>query len=211
METAKKHQWLEWAQQIQAIAQNGLTYSQNEFDIERYHQLRAIAAQIMVTDFNFEHSDILKEFNSQVGYATPKVDVRAIVFESDKILLVKEKEDGCWALPGGWADVGVSPSECAVKEVYEESGYHVRVIKLLGVYDRNHIRHDYPPLVHHVYKLFFQCELIGGKPMKSIETTEIAFFGEQEIPNLSLTRIVPSQITRMFEHHRNPNMPTDFD
>jgi ADP-ribose pyrophosphatase YjhB (NUDIX family) len=211
METAKKYQWLEWAQQIQAIAQNGLTYSQNEFDIERYHQLRAIAAQIMVADFNFEYNDILKEFNSQVGYATPKVDIRAAVFDADRILLVKEKADGCWALPGGWADVGVSPSECAVKEVYEESGYHVRVVKLLGVYDRNHLRHDYPPLVEHVYKLFFHCELIGGIPTTSIETTEIAFFGEQEIPNLSLTRIVPSQINRMFEHYRDRNMETDFD
>jgi ADP-ribose pyrophosphatase YjhB (NUDIX family) len=211
METAKKHQWLEWAQQIQAIAQNGLTYSQNEFDIERYHQLRAIAAQIMVADFNFEYSHILKEFNSQVGYATPKVDIRAAVFDADRILLVKEKADGCWALPGGWADVGVSPSECAVKEVYEESGYHVRVVKLLGVYDRNHPRHDYPPLVEHVYKLFFHCELIGGMPTTSIETTEIAFFGEREIPNLSLTRIVPSQINRMFEHYRDRKMPTDFD
>jgi ADP-ribose pyrophosphatase YjhB (NUDIX family) len=153
----------------------------------------------MVADYNFEYSDILKEFNSQVGYATPKVDIRAAVFDADRILLVKEKADGCWALPGGWADVGVSPSECAVKEVYEESGY------------RNHPRHDYPPLVEHVYKLFFHCELIGGIPTASIETTEIAFFGEQEIPNLSLTRIVPSQIHRIFEHYRDRNMQTDFD
>jgi ADP-ribose pyrophosphatase YjhB (NUDIX family) len=202
MEYIKKHQGLEWAQQIQAIAQNGLAYSQNEFDIERYHQLRAIAAQMMVTGFNFEASQILGEFNRQVGYATPKIDVRAAVFDADKILLVQEKEDGCWTLPGGWADVGVSPSECAVKEVYEESGYHVQIVKLLAVYDRNHIRHDHPPLVHHVYKIFFQCELIGGTPTESIETTDIAFFGEQEIPQLSLTRIVPSQITRMFEHRQ---------
>jgi ADP-ribose pyrophosphatase YjhB (NUDIX family) len=211
MEYTKKNQGLEWAQQVQAIAQNGLAYSQNEFDIERYHQLRAIAAQMMVTGFNFEASQILGEFNRQVGYATPKIDVRAAVFDADKILLVQEKEDGCWTLPGGWADVGVSPSECAVKEVYEESGYHVRIVKLLAVYDRNHIRHDHPPLVHHVYKIFFQCELIGGTPTGSIETTDIAFFGEQEIPQLSSTRIVPSQITRMFEHYRNPNMRTDFD
>jgi ADP-ribose pyrophosphatase YjhB (NUDIX family) len=207
----KDHQWLEWAQQLQAIAQNGLTYCKNEFDIERYHQLRVIAAQIMATGFNFDPNQILEEFNNQVGYDTPKVDVRAAVFDSDKILLVKEKEDGCWALPGGWADVGVSAGECAVKEVFEESGYHVRAVKLLGVYDRNHIRHEYPPLVHHVYKLFFHCELIGGMPTKSIETTDIAFFGEQEIPQLSLTRITPSQITRIFEHYHNPNLPTDFD
>jgi ADP-ribose pyrophosphatase YjhB (NUDIX family) len=207
----KDRQWLDWAQQLQAIAQNGLAYCKNDFDIERYHQLRVIAAQIMATGFDFDPDRVFEEFSSQVGYATPKVDVRAAVFESDKILLVQEKEDGCWTLPGGWADIGVSPSECAVKEVYEESGYHVRVVKLLAIYDRNHIRHEHPPLVHHVYKLFFQCESIGGTPTQSIETTDIAFFGEQEIPDLSLTRVVPSQITRMFEHYHNPNMQTDFD
>lgn len=211
METVKKYEWLEWAQQLQAIAQNGLTYSQNPFDIERYQQLRAVAAQIMATGYNYEPSHILEKFNSEVGYATPKVDVRAAVFDSDKILLIKEKEDDCWALPGGWADVGASPSESVVKEVYEESGYHARVVKLLAVYDRNHIRHGHPPMMHHVYKLFFQCELVGGTPTQSIETTDAAFFGEQEIPKLSLTRIVPSQITRMFEHYRNSNMQTDFD
>jgi ADP-ribose pyrophosphatase YjhB (NUDIX family) len=207
----KDCQWLDWAQQLQAIAQNGLAYCKNDFDIERYHQLRVIAAQIMATGFDFDPNHVFEEFSSQVGYATPKIDVRAAVFEADKILLVQEKEDGCWTLPGGWADIGVSPSECAVKEVHEESGYHVRVVKLLAIYDRNHIRHEHPPLLHHVYKLFFQCESIGGTPTQSIETTDIAFFGEQEIPDLSLTRIVPSQITRMFEHYRNPNMPTDFD
>jgi ADP-ribose pyrophosphatase YjhB (NUDIX family) len=207
----KERQWLEWAQQLQAIAQNGLAYCKNDFDIERYHQLRVIAAQIVATGFDFDPSDVLEEFSSQVGYATPKVDVRAAVFESDKILLVQEKEDGCWTLPGGWADIGVSAGECVVKEVFEESGYHVRATKILGVYDRNHSRHGYPPLVHHVYKLCFQCELIGGMPTKSIETTDIAFFGEQEIPQLSLTRIMPSQIARIFEHYHNPNMQTDFD
>ncbi len=210
MEAIDTNQWIEWAQQLQAIAQNGLAYSQNPFDIERYQNLRVIAAQIMATSFN-EPSHILEKFNSEIGYATPKVDVRAAVFDGDKILLVKEKEDCCWALPGGWADVGVSPSESAIKEIYEESGYHARVVKLLAVCDRNHIRHQHPPLVHHVYKLFFQCELIGGTPKESIETIDVAFFGEQEIPELSLTRVVPSQITRMFEHYRNPNMQTDFD
>ena len=187
-------QWLEWAQQLQAIAQNGLAYCKNDFDIERYHQLRVIAAQIMATGFDFDPNHVLEEFSSQVGYATPKVDVRAAVFEADKILLVQEKEDGCWTLPGGWADIGVSAGECVVKEVFEESGYHVRATKILGVYDRNHTRYGYPPLVHHVYKLCFQCELIGGMPTTSIETTDIAFFEEQKIPQLSLTRIMPSQI-----------------
>ncbi|MBD2447552.1 NUDIX hydrolase [Nostoc sp. FACHB-152] len=205
------HKWLEWGQKLQAIAQIGLTYNNNPYDIERYQQVRQIAAEILSTYSNVETSYILDLFSGEVGYATPKVDVRAAVFQSDKILLVKEKEDGCWTLPGGWADIGDSPSEAIVREVYEESGYQTRVVKLVAVYDRNHIRHGHPPLAHHVYKLFFQCELIGGMPKASYETEEVAFFGEQEIPNLSLTRVVPSQITQLFEYYRDPNKPTDFD
>ncbi|NMG05433.1 NUDIX hydrolase [Brasilonema sp. UFV-L1] len=205
------YEWLEWAQQLQAIAQNGLTYSENPFDLERYQQLRQIAAQIMATHSNTEFSYILDLFNSQVGYATPKVDVRAAVFHFDKILLVQEKEDRCWTLPGGWADIGESPSQAIVREVYEESGYHTQVVKLLAVYDRNHSRHGHPPMAHHVYKLFFLCELMGGMPTRSLETEDVAFFGELEIPKLSLTRVVPSQMTRLFEHYRNPNLQTDFD
>lgn len=210
-ESEKNHQWLEWAQKLQAIAQNGLTYNQNPFDRERYQQVRQIAAEIISTYSHIEASYILDLFNGEVGYATPKVDVRAAVFDSDKILLVKEKEDGYWTLPGGWVDVGESPSDAIVREVYEESGYQTQVVKLLAVYDRNHARHGHPPMAHHVYKLFFQCELTGGMPKASIETEEIGFFREQEIPNLSLTRVVPSQITRLFEYYRNPDKPTDFD
>ncbi|YAG17112.1 NUDIX hydrolase [Nostoc sp. DSM 114161] len=203
--------WLEWGQKLQAIAQNGLTYNENPFDRERYQQVRQIAAEIISTHSNIEASSLLNLFNSEVGYATPKVDLRAAVFDSDKILLVREKEDGCWTLPGGWADIGESPSDGVVREVYEESGYQTRVVKLLAVYDRNHSRHGHPPLAYHIYKLFFQCELIGGTPKASFETEEVAFFRETEIPNLSLTRVVPSQITRLFEYYRDPNKPTDFD
>ncbi|BAY23331.1 NUDIX hydrolase [Calothrix sp. NIES-2100] len=205
------HKWLEWAQKLQAIAQNGLTYNESPFDRERYQQVRQIAAEMISTYSNVESSYILDLFSREVGYATPKVDVRAAVFNSDKILLVKEKVDGSWTLPGGWVDIGESPSNAIVREVYEESGYETRVVKLLAVYDRNHSRHGHPPLEFHIYKLFFQCELIGGSPKTSIETEEVAFFGEQEIPNLSLSRVVPSQITRMFEYYRNPDQPTDFD
>lgn len=204
-------QWLEWGQKLEAIAQNGLTYSKNAYDIERYEQLRQIAAEIVAKHSNVEPEYVLDLFSTQVGYATPKVDVRAAVFHSDKILLVQEKEDGCWTLPGGWADIGDSPSDAIVREVYEESGYHTKVVKLLAVYDRNHSRHGHPPLAHHVYKLFFQCELTGGIPTVSVETEDVGFFGEQEIPKLSLTRVVPSQITRLFEYYRNPDKQTDFD
>jgi ADP-ribose pyrophosphatase YjhB (NUDIX family) len=201
--------WLEWAQKLQALAQNGLTYSENPFDIERYKSLQAIAAEIMATYSNVEHSYVLDLFTREVGYATPKVDVRGAVFRDNTILLVKEREDGCWTLPGGWADVGDSPSEVVVKEVYEESGYYTRVVKLLAVYDRN--RHGHLPHPHYIYKLFFLCELISGSPSPSIETEEVGFFAEDAIPPLSLGRVTPAQITRLFEHYRHPDFPTDFD
>lgn len=202
-------QWLEWAQRLQAIAQNGLTYSDNPFDIERYQQIRAVAAEILSTHSQLDADKILDLFNREEGYATPKVDVRAAVFRENEILLVKEREDGCWTLPGGWVDVGEAPSQAIVREVYEESGYQTQAIKLLAVYDRN--LHGHPPIRHHVYKLFFLCQLLGGTPTKSFETEEVNFFKEQAIPQLSLTRVVPSQITRLFEHYRNPHWSTDFD
>lgn len=201
--------WLEWARKLQAIAQNGLTYTQNPFDVERYKSLQAIAAEIMATYANLEPKYVQDLFTREVGYATPKVDVRGAVFRDETILMVREREDGCWTLPGGWADVGDSPSEVVVKEVFEESGYHTRAVKLLAIYDRD--RHGHPPLAHYVYKLFFHCEIISGEALPSIETDEVAFFKENEIPQLSLGRVVPNQITRIFQHYRHPDLPTDFD
>ncbi|WP_392534076.1 NUDIX hydrolase [Nostoc sp. C117] len=201
--------WLEWAQKLQAIAQNGLTYSEGVYDLERYKQLRAIATEIIANHSNVEHSYVLDLFSREAGYATPKVDVRAGIFQDDTILLVKEISDGCWTLPGGWADVGESPSEVVVKEVYEESGYQARAIKLLAVYDRD--KQGHPPFPFSVYKLFFQCEIIGGSPSSSIETEAVDFFPENALPELSLGRVTPAQITRLFQHYRQPDLPTDFD
>jgi ADP-ribose pyrophosphatase YjhB (NUDIX family) len=201
--------WLEWGKQLQAIAQNGLTYTDGPFDRERYKALQAIAAEILATYSNVEPSYVLDLFAHEIGYATPKIDVRGAVFRDDSLLFVKEREDGCWTLPGGWADVGESPGEAVVREIDEESGYHTRAIKLLAVYDRN--KHGHPPLRHHTYKLFIQCELLGGSPSANLETDEVGFFREHEIPELSLTRVMPTQVTRLFEHYRHPNWPTDFD
>jgi ADP-ribose pyrophosphatase YjhB (NUDIX family) len=203
--------WLEWAQKLQAIAQNGLTYSQNPFDIDRFQQMQQVAAEIMATYSNLESADVLGFFKQEIGYATPKVDVRGAVFQDDKILLVKERFDGLWTLPGGYVDVGEPPSLAVEREVYEESGYQARAVKLLALYDRNHPRHNHPPFEYHVYKLFFLCELMGGSPRNSTETEAATFFAEDEIPDLSLTRVVPSQINRLFEHYRHPDWQTDFD
>ncbi|MGL5807437.1 MAG: NUDIX hydrolase [Xenococcaceae cyanobacterium] len=213
--------WLEWSQQLQAIAQNGLTFSENPYDIERFQQVRQLAAEMMATYSDVEPSFVDNLFDREKGYATPKVDARGVVFRDDReactecnrLLLVKEKEDGCWTLPGGWIDIGEQPSEAVVREVYEESGYQTKAVKLLMVCDRNHPRYQHPPFPYHVYKLFFRCELVSDRQTKSenIETEAAEFFAENEIPQLSLTRVVPIHIKRLFEHYRHPDWQTDFD
>ncbi len=145
----------------------------------------------------------------QTGPATPKVDVRAAVFDGDAILLVKEPDDGGWSLPGGWAEVGESPAEAAAREVYEESGYRVRVSRLLAAYDRD--RGEHPPIPYHVYKLAFLCEILDHDPSFPIVADGVGFFAADDIPPLSLSRVTPAQIGRFFEHLRDPNLPADFD
>jgi ADP-ribose pyrophosphatase YjhB (NUDIX family) len=203
-------EWLEWARRLQAIAQTGLTYSLSPFDTERYEAVRGIAAEIMARGAGLDDAAAVVElFRGDVGYATPKVDVRAAVFDGGRVLMVREREDGCWTLPGGWADVGSAPSVNVVREVREESGYEVEVIKLAGVYDRN--LHGHPAIPFHAYKMFFICRLSGGAPAVSHETDGVGFFGEDEIPELSLTRVVPGQIRHMFDHWRHPEWGTSFD
>ena len=201
--------WLDWAQRLQAIAQSGLTYSPNQYDLERYESIREIAAEIMAAGSASPIAPIRELFASQSGYATPKVDMRAAVFRDDKILLVEEREDHAWSLPGGWADVGESPSDAIVREVREESGYETRAVKLLAVYDRN--RHGHPPFPYHAYKIFFRSELIGGNAALSNETSGVDWFAEDRLPALSTTRVTAAQIHRFFDHYRNPAWPTDFD
>jgi ADP-ribose pyrophosphatase YjhB (NUDIX family) len=202
--------WLEWSRRLQSLAQNGLTYCKDPYDEQRYNELRAIAAEIMAAGAGLDDSaSVLAGFKFEEGYATPKIDIRAAVFDADRILLVKERSDGLWTLPGGWADVGDSPSLAAVREVKEESGFDVVVKKLAAVYDRD--KHDHPPIQHHVFKLFFLCELRGGTATESVETSEVDFFERGNLPPLSLTRVIESQINHMFEHHRNLALPTSFD
>jgi ADP-ribose pyrophosphatase YjhB (NUDIX family) len=203
--------WLKWAKQLAALAQNGLTYSDNEYEIDRYTKIRQIAAEMMSAGFELKTKAFVDLFSQERGYATPKVDVRGAVFRDDKILLVREKIDGGWTLPGGWADPCQSPSEAVAREVFEEAGFEVRVTKLAAVYDRSKHPHK-PPMPFHLYKLFFLCEITGGSATESYETTGVDFFMESSIPQeLSISRTLPLQIARMFEHHRNPALPTDFD
>lgn len=209
-DSGSEPKWIGWSRQLMAIAQNGLTYAEDHFDRERYEQVRLVAAEIMAEQSDTSDQKVLDLFAGEVGYATPKVDVRGAVFRDDRILLVKERADGLWTLPGGWADVNESPKEAVVREVMEESGYHTRAGKLLAVWDRAKHPHT-PPFPYHVYKMFVLCELIGGEAATSNETEEVAFYPEDGLPDLSISRVTPGQIARVFEHHRDPALPTDLD
>ncbi len=208
--TASSPAWLGWATRLQAIAQNGLLYARDPFDQERYASLQTIAAEMMAAGSDVPVEKIETLFGEQVGYATPKVDVRGVVFRDDRILLVRELSDGGWTLPGGWADPLESPSEAVVREVREESGFETVAEKLLAVYDRSKHPHE-PPFPFHVYKLFVGCRLTGGEAAGGIETNGVAFFAEVALPPLSVSRVTEGQIRRFFAHQRHPDWPTDFD
>ncbi|MFL5428690.1 MAG: NUDIX hydrolase [Myxococcales bacterium] len=200
--------WLLRAQRLAALSQNGLTFIQDPFDRERWEEVRRIAAEILA-DGGGSADEAFAHLAAEEGYATPKVDVRAAVFREGEILLVQERSDGRWTLPGGWCDVGEPPGVAAAREVREESGYVVRTTKILAVYDK--LRHGHPPSTWHAYKLFFLCELLGGEAAPSTETSAAAFYREDSLPPLSLGRVTEAQIRRMFEHGRDPSLPTDFD
>lgn len=204
-----KEKWLELAQRLQSIAQSGLHYTENPFEIERYKNVLEIAAEMIAMQTEIKKSEIHKLLIREAGHSTPKVDVRGVVFEDNKILLVKEKVDGKWTVPGGWADVGFSPAENVEREVFEESGFKVKAKKVIAVYDRN--KQGHTPFIFHLYKIFFLCEIIGGKSKTSYETEDVGFFDLENLPELSLGRITKSQIERFFEHLNNPDLPTDFD
>lgn len=204
--------WLTWARELQAIAQTGLTFTRDPYDRERYEALRGLSAQIFHAHTNTPVERIVELFAGETGYSTPKVDVRAAVFDGDdRLLMVREVADGGrWTLPGGWADVNVTPALNAVKEVREESGYEVAVVKLAAVLDRT--RQGHPNGVFSCCKMFFVCELAGGAASTGLETSEVCWFAEDEIPiELSLGRVLPRQIRRMFDHRRQPSLAADFD
>lgn len=206
----KEPDWLKWGRELQAIAQNGLAYCKNPYDIERYEMIRQLSTEILAQYSGADLSTLEKLFTNEQGYATPKVDVRGAAFQNDAILLVREIADGGrWTLPGGWADVTDSPGEAVLREIREESGFEAKALKLAAVYDRN--RRGHPFFYFSTYKLFFICELIGGAPSVSHETGGVGFFQEADLPELSISRVTPEEIHMLFEHHRNPNLPTEFD
>ena len=206
--TDQRPQWLRWAQRIQAIAQTGLVYARDPFDRDRYQELREMAIEMARASGADEPAARLA-FTSEDSYPTPKVDVRAVVFRGDEVLLVREARTGGWTFPGGWADVGDTPGGAAEREALEESGYRVRARKLLALLDKS--RHGHPPSLDYTYKALVGCELVGGAPATSHEIDGVGFFRRSELPALDLDRTTPGQIELAFAHAADPGRATDFD
>lgn len=195
---------LEIAQKIRALSQTGLVYSDNEYDTERYEELLHLSNSMTALISGNEVSVIEGCFRVEDDYVTPKVDVRAVVFnDKDEILLVRERADGGWAIPGGWADVGYSPTEVAVKEVKEETGLNVEPIRLIAVLDKK--CHNHPPAPHYAYKIFILCKWIDGEFTSAFDILDKGFFKQNELPPLSEERTLKSQIDLMFEYKNNPD------
>lgn len=205
----KTPRWLDWAREIQALSQTGLHFAENDYQRERYQRLIEIAAEIFSQYSDLEYQPLVDRFLKQIGYATPRVDVRGAVFRDERLLLVRERMDGGWTMPGGWADVGDLPSESVEREVWEEAGFRVKARKVIGVYDANRTG---PLEVFHAFKIVFLCDLISGEPRPSNETSEVVFFGLEDIPiKLSGERTRPRHIEDVFAAYADPDKETVFD
>jgi ADP-ribose pyrophosphatase YjhB (NUDIX family) len=201
--------WLDWVRRLQAVAQNGLYYAENPFDRERFEEVRAIAAELAASG-GAPVAEVAAAFAAEAGHATPKLDVRAAAFRDGKILLVRGLDDGRWTAPGGWAEVGESPRIAVEKELREESGHAGRAVRLIAVFDRDartRTRHPF-----HAWKVWFLCELEPGEPAppQASEITEVGFFAEDALPELS-ERTPPHQLAAAFAHLRDPTRPPEFD
>jgi ADP-ribose pyrophosphatase YjhB (NUDIX family) len=201
--------WLEWAREIQALSQTGLAFTENQYQTQRYQRLTAIAAEIVQSCALLSDEPLLDTFTAQPGYATPKVDVRGAVVREGRILLVQERADGRWSMPGGWADVGSRPSEMVVREVREESGFEVLPRKLIGVYDAN--RSGRPIQFFHAYKLIWLCDITGGHASPSNETLAVDFFSFNALPELSTERTHRRHLNEALAHLGDPSRPPAFD
>jgi ADP-ribose pyrophosphatase YjhB (NUDIX family) len=201
--------WLSIAREIQQLSQTGLAFAVTDYEKQRYKRLIEIVSEITADHTELEKENIEKALMKQPGYATPKIDVRAAVIENNNILLVKERTDKRWALPGGWADVGNIPSEVAIRETKEESGFDIKPVKVIGVFDAN--RSGTPLEFFHAFKIIFLCELLGGKAEASDETEAVEFFSFNDLPPLSQNRTNQRHINEILAHLKNPQRKTFFD
>lgn len=209
MEENKIPQWLKWAREIQQLSQTGSAFAVTDYEKQRYKRLTDITAEIVEHHTSLEKESVKKVMMKQPGYATPKIDVRAAVIKDYKILLVQEISDERWAMPGGWADVGDIPSEVAIRETKEESGYDVKPIKVIGVFDANRLGGQLE--FFHAFKIVFLCELIGGEAATSDETMDVNFFSFLDLPSLSLNRTNDNHIKEILAHLKDPHRSTFFD
>jgi ADP-ribose pyrophosphatase YjhB (NUDIX family) len=209
--TNGRFDWHEIAKRLKAISQAGKFFAKNEYELNRHEELEQICAEIFEHHTDLTADQARGVLQADSGYPTPKVDARGVVFKDDKVLMVKEISDGGWTLPGGWCDTGMTVSQNVVREVREESGYEVRVTRLLAIFDRDTQGHT-PPYPFNIYKLFFLCELTGGSAKPSNETSEVAWFAEDELPdNLSRGRTLPHELKLFFQQYRDPTIPVAFD
>ena len=201
--------WLKWIIEIQSIAQAGLTYTDNVYDIERYERLREISALMMSDKSGLNLDKVKNLFCNETGYQTPKIDTRAAIFKDNKILLTHEK-NGTWALPGGWCDVLETIKTNTIKEVKEETGLGVDTVKIIAIQDRN--KHNKPIYAYGICKVFVLCNLLGGEFIKNIETTEIKYFSLDELPNnLAEEKTTKEQIEMCFEAYKSSDWKVLFD
>ena len=201
--------WLKWAIEIQSLSQIGLTYTKDVYDRERYQRLREISAEMLAKKTEVSIEKVKDLFCHETGYQTPKLDTRAAIFRNNKILLV-HKNNGTWSLPGGWCDVLESVKSNTEKEVREETGINVKAVKIISIQDRN--KHNKPVYAYGVCKIFVLCEVINGKFVENIETTEIRYFSLQDLPhNLAEEKTNKEQIEMCFKAYLNENWQTQFD
>lgn len=200
---------LDQARRLLAVAQSGLHYTRSEFERERYEEIAQLAAQMLSSESSYTARHLRDAWIVEQGYSTPKLDVRGAMFKDDAVLLVRERSDGKWTVPGGFADVNESPSVSILKEIEQESGYTARVLKLAAAHDRN--LHNYPQFMFHLWKLLFVCEITGGVARISNETDGVEFFPLNNLPPLSTGRITAEQIQLLHLHYRLPALPTEFD
>ena len=203
-----KEPWLKWAMEIQSIAQIGLTYTKDEYDKERYEQLRNIASEMLSYKTDIPVDKVKNLFCNEQGYQTPKLDTRAAIFKDDKILLVHEK-NGFWSLPGGWVDILESIESNTIKEVKEEAGLDVVAKKVIAIQDRN--KHNTPIYPYGVCKIFVECEVMGGEFVENIETVEIGYFSIDNLPRLAEEKCTQKQVEMCFEAKNNKNWQVLFD
>jgi len=201
--------WLEWAREIQALAQTGLAFSENPYEEERNQKLMHLASEIVASHSDLEKDEIQESMIRQPGYATPKIDVRGAIIRKGKILLVQEAMDRKWCMPGGWADVGDEPVASIVREVKEESGFDVRITKVIGVFDAN--RDGRPMELYHAFKIVFLGEITGGEAQTSHETLAVDFYTLNDPPPLSMNRTHPRHLEEIQKHLADLNRPTYFE